>query len=346
MRNDVTLYLLAVVLTIGGNNRLTIDKGYIDGVRAGDRGQLCYSLTVNESSKKLIQVIDCEVTEVDDRSAVVTMLGPAHARKGFFVQFSIPIERTSPAALMTIGRTRLEEGKLDVALTYFQRIKGALPSDPLVESLINETEKRQREQSEQREQKRVEAYLAEAENQVAAERFDDALASLEKVLKASPENAKARLLKRSVNEEVNRRKTMILVRGGAFDIGVDLPEAKFYNQQPRFKAELNSFWIDTASSNLLEYSYAEAEKFCRERGKRLPTEFELEIASRQPGFRVSANAEWTASWYLPYPGNRVKENEYGETYRVVRGPSDVRTRSYLLPAERAVDTSFRCACDN
>ncbi|HON00850.1 MAG TPA: hypothetical protein PLM33_11425, partial [Acidobacteriota bacterium] len=100
-----------------------------------------------------------------------------------------------------------------------------------------------------------------------------------------------------------------------------------------------------AATNLLGYSYLEAEKYCRDRGKRLPTELELEAASTQSGFEVSANAEWTASWYLPYPGNKVKEKEYGEKYRVIRGPTDLRLRTFMLPSERAVDTSFRCACD-
>jgi tetratricopeptide (TPR) repeat protein len=340
----VANYLLAVVLSVSGS-RLTIDKGLIDGVRAGDRGQVCYSLAVNENQKKLIEVIGCEVVDVDDHTAVVTMLGPARAQKGFFVQLSIPIERTSPAELMAIGRKRLEEGQLEAALTYFQRIKGALPSDPLVDSLITEAEKRKKEQANQREAKQIQALIAEAEKQIAAERFEDALAALERVLRIAPDNSKALQLKETATREAYRRKTMILVRSGTFDIGVDLPEAKFYNQHPRFKAELNSFWVDIASTNLLGYSYAEAEKHCRERGKRLPSEFELEAASQLAGFRVSANAEWTASWYLPYPGNKVKEKEYGEKYRVVRGPTDVRTRSYLLPTERAVDTSFRCACD-
>jgi len=341
---SVTQYLLAVVLAISGG-RLTIDKGLIDGVRAGDRGHVCYSLTVNQGKKKLIEIVDCEVLEVDDQTAVVTMLGPARAQKGFYVQFSLPIERTSPASLLAIGKKRLEEGRLDVAQVYFQRIRGALPNDPLVESLLTETRKRQRAEADEREQARIRLYLEEAEKEIAAERFDDGLAVVEKVLQVAPENSRARLLKRTAIAEAYRRKTMILVHGGAFDIGINLPEAKFYNQQPRFKAELNNFWIDATSSNLLEYSYAEAEKHCRERGKRLPTELELEVASHQPGFRVSANAEWTASWYLPYPGNRVREKEYGEKYRVVRGPTDVRTRSFLLPDERAVDTSFRCACD-
>ncbi len=341
---SVTQYLLAVVLAISGG-RVTIDKGLIDGVRAGDRGRLCYSLTINDGKKKLIETVDCEVLEADDQTAVLKLLGPAHPRRGFLVQFSLPIERTSPASLMAIGRKRLEEGKLDAALSYFERIKGALPNDPLVESLIVETEKRQKDQDEEQEQTRIRAYLAEAEKEIAEERFDDALVVLERLLRVSPENPRARLLKRAASEEVDRRKTMIVVRGGTFDMGIDLPQAKFYNQQPRFKAELNSFWIDAASSNLLGYSFAEAEKFCRERGKRLPTEFELEIGAQHPGFRVSANAEWTASWYLPYPGNNVREKEYGEKYRVVRGPNDIRTRSFLLPDERAVDTSFRCACD-
>ncbi len=341
---SVTEFLLAVVLAVS-EGHLTMDKGLIDGVRAGDRGELCYSLTVNHGKKKLIEMVECEVLEVDDQTAVLAPVDPVQARKGFFVRLSIPVDRTSPSSLMAIARKRLEEGKLEAALRYFQRIKGALPSDPLVDSLISETEKRQRERADEGEQQRLRLLVAEAEKQIMAERFSDALSVLDRVLEDSPENSRAQMLKRCIGEEVGRRKTMVMVRGGAFHIGLDLPEAKFYNQQPRFQTELNSFWIDLTSTNLLGYSYAEAEKYCGERGKRLPTEFELEIASQQPGFRVSANAEWTASWYLPYPGNQVRENEYGEKYRVVRGPSDVRTRTFLLPTERAVDTSFRCVCD-
>jgi len=340
----VTQYLLAVVLAISGG-RLTIDKGLIDGVRLGDSGQLCYSLTVNQGEKKLIQMVECEVLEVDDHTAVVKMLGPANAQKGFFVQLAIPIERTSPASLTAIGRKRLDEGRLDLALTYFRRVKAALPDDPLVESLIAEAQKRQREQAEEREQKQIQNSLAEAEKRIAAEQFDQALAVLQGVLKVAPENPEALTLKGTATQQIERRRTMILVRGGTVHIGVDPREARLYNQQPRYRAELNSFWIDRRASNLLGYSYPEAEKYCQERGKRVPTEFELEIAARQNGFRVSENAEWTASWYLPYPGNQMREDEYGEKYRVVRGPGDIRTRSFLLPTERAVDTSFRCACD-
>jgi len=339
-------YLLAVVLAVSGG-RLTIDKGLIDGLRPGDQGRLCYSVTVNENKKKLIETVGCEALEVDDLTAVVSILQPVDARPGFLVRFSISDDRTSRESLLGLGQKRLEEGKLELALTYFRRIKSSLPDDPLTNSLIQQIEKRQTEKAElQQELKRVGVYLQEAEKAIAAERFDDALAVLEKVFSVSPDNSHAALLKQALTQEVGRRKTMILIRGGTFEIGVNLPEARFYNQQPRFKTELSSFWIDTAASNQLAYSCLEAEQYCRQKGKRLPTEFELEIASRQPGFKLSINAEWTSSWYLPYPGNRRAENEYGEKYRVIRGPDDMCVRTFMLPAERSVDTSFRCACDH
>ncbi len=76
-------------------------------------------------------------------------------------------------------------------------------------------------------------------------------------------------------------------------------------------------------------------------------------------------AEWTDSWYLPYPGNRTPHPAYGQKNRVIRGGSYLpfghlsadlyrrvasiylRTsaRSYQPPGERLEDVGFRCAKD-
>ena len=60
--------------------------------------------------------------------------------------------------------------------------------------------------------------------------------------------------------------------------------------------------------------------------------------------------EWTASWYLPYEGNRNKEPNFGKRFRVVRGLSSryfgdrgsLWVRSAYLP-NSVYDFGFRCA---
>jgi len=37
-------------------------------------------------------------------------------------------------------------------------------------------------------------------------------------------------------------------------------------------------------------------------------------------------SEWTASWYLPYPGSKIERESFGEIYKVVRGGS------WIMPA--------------
>ncbi|CCQ90935.1 conserved hypothetical protein [Nitrospina gracilis 3/211] len=61
--------------------------------------------------------------------------------------------------------------------------------------------------------------------------------------------------------------------------------------------------------------------------------------------------EWTADWYLPYPENLVKNDLYGNTFRVMRGGSwfsnmDLArstVRGKLTPDQRQNYIGFRCA---
>jgi formylglycine-generating enzyme required for sulfatase activity len=62
-------------------------------------------------------------------------------------------------------------------------------------------------------------------------------------------------------------------------------------------------------------------------------------------------SEWTADWYQPYPGNKRKEKEYGESFRVLRGGSfqvskgfaRSQFRARLPNSFRSMDLGFRCA---
>jgi formylglycine-generating enzyme required for sulfatase activity len=62
-------------------------------------------------------------------------------------------------------------------------------------------------------------------------------------------------------------------------------------------------------------------------------------------------SEWTQDWYQSYPGNRRKEKEYGERYKVLRGGSSraskdfasAQFRARLPTGFRSDDLGFRCA---
>src|SRR3972149_798245 len=66
-------------------------------------------------------------------------------------------------------------------------------------------------------------------------------------------------------------------------------------------------------------------------------------------------SEWTDSWYLPYPGSTLKREDFGETYKVVRGGSLVMPSfPYSRAAYRATTNrpdyrhrgiGFRCVKD-
>jgi len=149
---------------------------------------------------------------------------------------------------------------------------------------------------------------------------------------------------------------MVTVSAGTYAIGVPYETARYYNEVPRFQRRLAAFQIDHAaaaegagSTPVTGVTYDEAVAACARRGARLPTEFEWEVAvGRGEAAANDPPMEWTASWYLPYPGNDHGEPEYGRIYRVVRGgpagdAQRVHERHYFQPDARDPQIGYRCA---
>jgi ergothioneine biosynthesis protein EgtB len=86
-------------------------------------------------------------------------------------------------------------------------------------------------------------------------------------------------------------------------------------------------------------SFYEADAFARWSGKRLPTEFEWEVASEK--FAWGERWEWTASAYLPYPGFQAGAGALGEyngkfmsNQMVLRGASAATPPGHSRPTYR------------
>ncbi len=110
------------------------------------------------------------------------------------------------------------------------------------------------------------------------------------------------------------------------------------------------------NETLNHISFYEASAFASWRGKRLPTEFEWEIAA--PNFKWGERWEWTESAYLPYPGFSKAPGAIGEyngkfmvNQKVLRGASEVTSpdhsrisyRNFFPPQLRWQYTGIRLA---
>ncbi|MBX9759620.1 MAG: SUMF1/EgtB/PvdO family nonheme iron enzyme, partial [Beijerinckiaceae bacterium] len=163
---------------------------------------------------------------------------------------------------------------------------------------------------------------------------------------------------------------------------------------PLYFEERDGGWMQMSLDGLLpvdpgapvvHVSYYEADAFARWAGKRLPTEFEWEVAAREAAFAGPANTlgsgalrplpagagegllqmtgdawQWTMSAYQPYPGYRAPHGALGEyngkfmvSQQVLRGASCVTPdghsrltyRNFFYPWQRWQFCGLRLADD-
>ncbi len=337
MNGDSVLTVLATIVGLSGGAP-HIDRGLLDGLEPGDRGVAFYSLTVG-GERKRIEVGAVEIETVGERSATLLRFAADELREGYSVEFVVPGRRLAPGAVLAGAGRHLEASALDGFVG--QWLNDVVAADPAVEErllaqLVARSERRDREAS-----------------------TLPAVPALRPAPPAAPPAA--------LGAGTAAPATMVRIAGGSYSIGVPLAEAKFYNQHPRFDVRLEAFWIDQQPVKAIRFrefrpdyqvppeaggdvalgvTYEEAERFCRFHDKRLPNEFEWEVAAQAGEVSLGAGIlEWTSSWYLPYPGNAVPEPEYGAGLKVLRSapPAEVRARSFLEPGVRQSVVGFRCA---
>ncbi|WP_104734069.1 ergothioneine biosynthesis protein EgtB [Hanstruepera ponticola] len=112
--------------------------------------------------------------------------------------------------------------------------------------------------------------------------------------------------------------------------------------KPLYWKNINGDWYQYSLSGLIKVnpnhimthvSYYEAAAFAQYKDKRLPTEFEWEIASKQLNW--GNRWEWTNSAYLPYPNFKIAEGAVGEyngkfmiNQMVLRGASKATAQNH------------------
>lgn len=325
--------VIALILSLAGDSA-TIDKGLADGLQPGDQGAIFYTLKVGQQTQR-IEVGIAEISAVGDFHARITFLEKSATIRKYSVEFRVPAERTTPDSLLRLARLRLSEQKPEITLKYLERLELRQPLDWSVAraalDLHSEAERRIAEiRGVSRPKPPEPANDHQGKNQPAP------------AIERCPEPAADS--KQEIENE-QKHQGMVHLDAGPFKIGLDT-EARYYNQRPRFEIRLEGFWIDRQPAGKFNVNYDEAQAYCASLGKRLPTELEWEAAAAANAIEGGPTAEeWTSSWYRPYPGNEVREPEYGEKFRIVRGFPAIQRRRFMSPDRRAADITFRCACE-
>jgi hypothetical protein len=318
------LTVVAAVISVEGDVAV-IDRGLLDGLLRGDRGSSYYELEVGEASHRVVGgsvVLD----DVGSTSAKFSIPSGITVRPGSFVEFQVGADRIAPSALVAAVRTSIENE--EERRTTIQRIlNDFVPA---------------KDEDLRAELRQILESGATESPELAADELPPAAAQ-------RPDRADSHEL-----PTVDPLAGMQRISSGSYQIGRDSRQARYFNEQPRFVVMTNPFWIDREPvypESGLQFSFDQAQAHCRDRGKGLPTEFEWEIAIQEPGVKLDAAIyEWTASWYQPYPGNTYAEEEYGKSYRVLRGdsgPEDLRPfrRRFMAPAPGHRRVGFRCVRD-
>ncbi len=361
-----TLALLATVIatvTASHPPGFVLDRGQVDGLRVGDVGSAHYVLEVGESSVR-IEAGRLRVDACDHESSLALPLSRTRVYPGFLVEFQVPPERESPSELLGLASRYRAEGDPTAALLYLRKLQDRSPVDPAVARQVEEV-------LQQLERARAKPGPAAARG-----------SSLDESDPAGPDAGSPRAAPEGGSKSPGEhdsggdaggtvsRAEAILIEGGIYSFGLPRDLARFHNQLPRFEMRLDSFRIDRQPIDRLEFeritgrapetvegdwvtgvTQQQAAEFCEALGLRLPSEFEWRAAADHPAFqRPPGLAEWTDSWYLPYPGNQFAEPEYGRRFKVVRGHDtkgewSPEVRFFMAPQERARDVTWRCARD-
>lgn len=248
--NVVLLFSLAAAVVAADGDLLYLDKGLIDGLRTGDVGTVYYYLTVGPE-KKRIEAGRGEVIDSGDFASTVRV-SDGQGRAGYFVDFDLPSERFAPSVFFSFARARFDEDKFEEALRYLKKLETLLPDDPVVDRLTAEIEQKQKEKQWRDEEfQKLDYYRLAVTDSLT--RGDEASARhyVDRITRIVPDDALAQRITRELEERKKRFEGMVLGDGGLYDIGVDLPDAKFYNQQPKFQARLEPFWIDRVAMGAL-----------------------------------------------------------------------------------------------